>query len=368
MTISASTPLLVIALALLLSACGGEPAAPAESAAAAAPGAPAAPAEPTAPAVPVEAAPPPAPPAAEPPAEPAVPAAFDPASVPESSATLPPLPFFTAPEGLTSTFDDGDKRMGFVRQYFMAGATPTPVEGEGWRERFNLENDTRRYSALEFHRNYEQAIAALGGQKISTAQYTREVVKAAGGPEFLALINKDSASAAAIPDYEHHSYLIRQGGREFWINVSTGSFPLHGYVVIVERVAFKPSVFFLDAAAMKQALDTDGRVALYVNFDVDKATLRPDAQPVIAEVVSLLASDPALKLAIEGHTDSSGSAERNRELSAQRARSVLGALVGGGIDPARLSSAGFGPDRPLADNGSDEGRAKNRRVELVRQP
>jgi outer membrane protein OmpA-like peptidoglycan-associated protein len=105
-----------------------------------------------------------------------------------------------------------------------------------------------------------------------------------------------------------------------------------------------------------------------VNFDVDKATLRPDAQPVIDEIVALLGGDPALRLGIEGHTDSTGSAERNRELSAARARSVLGALVGAGIDPARLSSAGFGPDRPLADNGSEDGRAKNRRVELVKQP
>ncbi|MGL6289622.1 MAG: OmpA family protein [Silanimonas sp.] len=266
-----------------------------------------------------------------------------------------------------STFDsDVDRQMGFVRQFFMAGATPTPIEGQGWRERFVLDGrDGRTYSGLEFHRNYEQAIAALGGQKISTAQYTREIAEAAGGRD---LIEKDSASAAAVPDYEHHSYLIRQAGKEYWINVSTGSFPLHGYIAIVERGELKPSVGFLDAAAMKKALDADGRVALYINFDVDKATLRPDAQPVIAEVVSLLQTDPALKLAIEGHTDSTGSPERNRELSAQRARSVLGALVGGGIDPSRLSSAGFGPDRPLADNGSEDGRAKNRRVELVRQP
>lgn len=290
---------------------------------------------------------------------------FDPVSVPESTVSLPPPPFFTAPEGLESTFHEADRRMGFVRQYFLAGAVPTPVEGQGWRDRFRLDGPQRRYSELEFHRNYAEAIAALGGRQISTTQYTREVVAAAGGRE---LIERDSASAAAVPDYEHRSYLIRQGGKEYWINVSTGSIPVHGYVVVLEREAFKPSVGFLDAAAMQRALESEGRVALYVNFDVDKATLRPDAQPVIAEVVALLKANPELRLAIEGHTDSTGSAERNRELSAARARSVLGALVGGGIEPARLSSAGFGPDRPLADNATEEGRAKNRRVELVRQP
>lgn len=349
-------PALPVLLVLVLAAgCGSDDPAPVQTA-------DPAPAE----APPVETAPPVA--APEPPPEsagPSAPTAFDPASVPESTATLPPLPFFTVPEGLASTFDEADRRLGFARQYVMAGATPTPIEGQVWRDRFVLDGrDGRRYSELEFHRNYEQAIAALGGQRISTSQYTREVVDAAGGRD---LIEKESASAAAVPDYEHHSYLIRQAGKEYWINVSTGSFPVHGYVVVIEREAFKPSVFFLDASAMKQALDAEGRVALYVNFDVDKATLRPDAQPVIEQIVALMSADPALELAIEGHTDSTGSAERNRELSTARARSVLGALVGGGIDPARLSSAGFGPDRPLADNASEEGRAKNRRVELVKQ-
>ena len=129
----------------------------------------------------------------------------------------------------------------------------------------------------------------------------------------------------------------------------------------------KQSLGFLDASAMKKAIDADGRVALYVNFDVDKATLRPDAQPTIAEIEKLLGGDPALRLSVEGHTDNTGTPAHNQELSTARARSVLGALVGLGIDPARLQSKGFGQDKPLADNGSEDGRAKNRRVELVKR-
>src|SRR3546814_1379913 len=66
--------------------------------------------------------------------------------------------------------------------------------------------------------------------------------------------------AVAIPDYRHDSYLIRAPGHEYWIDVSTGSIPLHGYVVVVEREAMTQSLGFLDAAAMKQAIDRDGRV------------------------------------------------------------------------------------------------------------
>jgi OOP family OmpA-OmpF porin len=94
--------------------------------------------------------------------------------------------------------------------------------------------------------------------------------------------------------------------------------------------------------------------------------LRPDARPIIAEVNKLLVADPALELSIDGHTDNVGSADLNRELATSRARSVLGALTALGIEATRLASKGFGPDKPIADNSTDEGRAKNRRVELVK--
>lgn len=308
-----------------------------------------------------------APAAASDPAAEAEPAAastgFDPASVPESTATLPPFPFFDVPNGLESTFDEKDKLVAFDRQYFLAGDKAVAVEGRIFRDRFNLGGGERKFTALEFMRNYENAIRELGGSKINTTQYTYPIIDAAGGRDVL---EKTNYAAAMVPDYRHDSYLLRQAGKEYWIEVSVGSLPEHGYVVVLEREGMKQSLGFLDAGAMKQAIDKDGRVALHINFDTDKATLRADAQPVLAEIGKLLDGDPALKLSIEGHTDDTGTPERNRELSTARARSVLGALVGLGIDPARLASKGYGQDRPVADNGSDEGRAKNRRVELVK--
>lgn len=74
-----------------------------------------------------------------------------------------------------------------------------------------------------------------------------------------------------------------------------------------------------------------------------------------------------LGLEVQGHTDSTGSAERNRQLSLERAQRVAGALALYGVDPARLEPRGFGPDNPVADNATDEGRRQNRRVELVRK-
>lgn len=294
---------------------------------------------------------------------PAAPADFDPASVPDSTASLPLFPFFKSPDGLDSTFDEKDKLVNFDRHFFIAGDKAVAVEGRIFHDRFNLDGGARKYSDIEFRRNYENAIQALGGRKINTSQYTYAVMDAAGGRDAL---EKTNYAGPMNPDAPHDIYLIRQGGKEWWIDVSTGAFPLHGYVVVLEREGMKQSLGFLDAAAMKQAIDKDGRVALYINFDVDKATLRPDAQPILAEIDKLLQVDPALKLSIEGHTDNTGAPDHNQTLSAARARSVLGALVGLGVDPARLQSRGFGQDKPLADNASEDGRAKNRRVELVK--
>jgi len=294
---------------------------------------------------------------------PAVSADFDPASVPESAATLPPFPFFKTLDGMESTFSEKDRNVAFDRHYFIAGGKAVPVEGKIFHDRFNLDAGSRKYSDLEFRRNYENAIQSLGGKKINDTQYTYEVMDAAGGRDALEKVNY---AGPMNPDAQHDIYLLRSGGKEYWIDISTGAFPLHGYVVVLEREGMKQSLGFLDASAMKKAIDADGRVALYINFDVDKATLRPDAQPIIAEIDKLLAGDPALRLSIEGHTDNTGTPAHNQTLSTARARSVLGALVGLGIDPARLQSKGFGQDKPLADNASEDGRAKNRRVELVK--
>jgi len=290
---------------------------------------------------------------------------FDPASVAESTASLPPFPFFKEPEGLVSTFDDKDRHKNFDREHMIAGDKVVAVEGKVFRDRFQLTNpEQREYSEIEFHRNYADAVLALGGAEISRVQYTHQVNEAFGGR---AAVDKHYHGTCASDGCENHTYLIRQGGKEYWLQVSTGAIPLHGEVALLERQAMSSKLAFLDAAAMKKKLDADGRVALYINFDTDKATLRPDAAPVIDEIAKLLQADSALELSIDGHTDSTGTAQRNRVLSGERAHAVRTALLAKGIAAERLSAQGFGPDRPLADNSDEAGRAKNRRVELVKQ-
>jgi outer membrane protein OmpA-like peptidoglycan-associated protein len=153
-------------------------------------------------------------------------------------------------------------------------------------------------------------------------------------------------------------------GQTIWMGLYTQENEIQ--LTVIEEKAFEASMKPPEASALKAALDKDGRVALYVNFDFAKSTLKPDAAPVIAQVLKLLKDNPALKLAIEGHTDNVGGHDYNAKLSQARAGAMVSALVAQGIAAERLKSGGFGPDKPIADNATSEGRAKNRRVELVK--
>ncbi len=124
----------------------------------------------------------------------------------------------------------------------------------------------------------------------------------------------------------------------------------------------------MSASEMLDALNKDGFLALYgILFDTGKDTIKPESEPVLAEIVALLKGNPSLKLSIEGHTDNVGKPESNQALSQRRAESVKKYLVGKGIDGPRLETKGWGDTKPVADNRTEEGRAKNRRVELVKK-
>jgi OOP family OmpA-OmpF porin len=111
----------------------------------------------------------------------------------------------------------------------------------------------------------------------------------------------------------------------------------------------------------------DCHILLYdVFFDFNKATLKPESDSVLDKVAAMLKTDASIKADVEGHTDSVGSDDYNLKLSDARAASVRNWLVRHGIDAARLTSKGYGKSRPVADNGTDAGRARNRRVEQAK--
>jgi outer membrane protein OmpA-like peptidoglycan-associated protein len=126
-------------------------------------------------------------------------------------------------------------------------------------------------------------------------------------------------------------------------------------------------VMTANADGWAQQINQSGRVSVYgINFDTGKSTIRPDSEPALNEVVKLLQANASWAMVVAGHTDNVGTQVTNLALSRQRAQSVIAWLSAHGVDGARLVPAGFGDARPIAENKDDEGRQKNRRVDLVK--
>ena len=140
-------------------------------------------------------------------------------------------------------------------------------------------------------------------------------------------------------------------------------------VDIIEEKAMTQNMVVVNASEMAKAIGSTGRVALYgIYFDFNKADVKPGSKPALLEIATLLKNEPGLKLNVVGHTDNVGGLEANLALSRKRADAVVQALVRDhGVAPSRLLAHGVAFLSPLAVNTTEEGRAKNRRVELLPQ-
>jgi outer membrane protein OmpA-like peptidoglycan-associated protein len=200
---------------------------------------------------------------------------------------------------------------------------------------YNLEEATAP-SFFQIVKNFENAITKTGGKRI---YYSSE-----GGVA---------------------TFMTRSGGKDVWVVLNDfgggkrGNFELN----ILEMEGMKQDIA---AGEMLQALNTTGSIALYINFETGKSIIKPDSQGTIDQIGQLLKDNPGLKVSIEGHTDNVGPAAANQVLSENRAKSVMNAIVAKGIDKARLSSKGWGQTKPVAENNGESGKAKNRRVEIVK--
>ena len=154
-----------------------------------------------------------------------------------------------------------------------------------------------------------------------------------------------------------------------WIMVQTGSFnefPIYELTgVLVKEMAQEMTA---SAQAMSDAIAKSGRLDVYgITFATGQATITPASDQVLSDVLAMLTANADWRLRIEGHTDNVGDKAANLKLSNARAAAVAAWLSGKGIDAGRLSVAGLGDTQPVAPNTSEDGRARNRRVVLVKQ-
>jgi outer membrane protein OmpA-like peptidoglycan-associated protein len=154
----------------------------------------------------------------------------------------------------------------------------------------------------------------------------------------------------------------------YWVtlNYFNGNFDAtDGYYMSVAKIEEMKQE--ITANEMFEKVNSGNILSLYINFDIGKSTIKSESKKIVDELYAMLKNNPTLKIQIDGHTDNVGSAVSNKTLSEQRAANVKTALVNKGISADRIKTAGYGQDKPVANNSSEDGKAKNRRVEIKKQ-
>jgi OOP family OmpA-OmpF porin len=204
---------------------------------------------------------------------------------------------------------------------------------------YSLVRGETEASGIEVVRNYENAFKKIGGTIVAT------------DPKGSWWINGK----------------VTIDGKEVWFQAEKGNGKI--WLRIIEKTAMEQHVV-ADAAAIQSDLKRTGHVAIEgIYFDTNKATIKPESTAALDEIAKLLKTDPGLELWVVGHTDWVGRDDDNVRLAQARAEACVKALTSSyGIAPARVKAQGMGPYAPVASNETEEGRTKNRRVELVKRP
>ena len=213
------------------------------------------------------------------------------------------------------------------------------IEGKHWNISYQLNENAKANSELEILRNYANAFKAKN--------FKTELMLEPGDGVFS----------------------LKTAASEIWVRVRPGGGGGEGYnIEIVEKQAMEQSIE-LNPSELAKALDTNGSVAIHgILFDTGKASIKSDSEKVLQTIGDVLKANAALKLEIQGHTDNVGQKAANQTLSQQRAESVRQYLITKfGIASARLTAVGFGDSKPVGPNTTEDGRAQNRRVELVKK-
>lgn len=232
-----------------------------------------------------------------------------------------------------------NKDRNFDEYKFLTNNGYTAVEGKKFYVDYYIKDNAAAASPLQIIRNYENVVAAMGGTKLFDGEDDNRVGRVA-------------------------TFKVVKGTKELWLDVNAYNDGNAYTVILIEKEVMQQDV---SASGLLASLDRAGHVAVYINFDTGKADIKPEHNAVINEIHKLLVDNPGLKLTIEGHTDNIGSAAYNKDLSEKRAQAVMTALVQRGISPDRLMAVGYGFEKPLVDNSTEDNRAKNRRVELVKR-
>lgn len=285
---------------------------------------------------------------------------FDINTIPVSTADIGDFPFFSAPEG--AQYINRAKPIDFDFMVFVTENNIYEVEGKTFRAHVHKDRKSdKEISGRYLIKSYEDAITQAGGVKVFEDKLTKE------RRDKYAELCTYAGSNGSIDIWNNPlaTYVIRRNDGNIYIALDKGKTNTTS-IQIVQEKAFEQTIQKVTSDEIIKDLNEKGKSILYINFDVDKADIKPDGKEVVDQIAKALQQDVSLKIAIGGHTDNTGDAGHNKKLSDDRANAVMQSLVEAGIDKSRLAAQGFGAERPLVANDSEENKSKNRRVELVK--
>ena len=228
------------------------------------------------------------------------------------------------------------------------------VEGPTQWISYQVNEGTTPPSGLQIMRNFENAVKKAGGT--IEGQYPGWC-KANYDPEGMPRMGNGCTSFGLTVKFV-------RGGKETWAFIQASEREGNYLMTVSEREEMKQEISVNELA---DKLTKEGFVTLYVNFDTGKSTIKPDSAKTLDDAAAALKTAGDLHVEVAGHTDNVGTPEANQRLSQERAQAVMAALVERGIKADRMTAKGYGQSSPIADNRTEDGRAINRRVELVKK-
>ena len=285
---------------------------------------------------------------------------FDIEKIPYTTSNIGEFPFINLPQGLVEL--NKPLVQEFDVCFFPIDGIMTPYEGKLYKT-FVAPSRGENFSQHYFEKSMAEYLKSIGAVKIFDGEITREEYNRYHKQD----PNKGDEGDIGYADQNIKFWALRtknQGNVYIQYTSNNAGASLN----VLQENAFKQTITKITADEIADELNKTGKSILYINFSIDQSDITSDGQEVVNQIAEALKNNEALKIVIEGHTDNTGNAAHNKKLSNDRAHAVLQELTLKGIDESRLSAAGYGSDKPLVANDSEENKAKNRRVELVRIP
>lgn len=283
-------------------------------------------------------------------------------NIPESTVDIGAYPYITPPKGMmVDKYTSSTESYDFHKLEMFNGKSFFDIEGRVDKMGIMMEGN-KEWNQYFFDKSIKDYLNSIGAQLIFEGKIPEE------------LVNQKGASANDRYTYFNNFYvgdIVNSPIRMYVLKTPTKKIGIQVYsdvvssqIGVAEAKEFEQTIEKITAEDIINEINSNGFISLHINFDTGKSRIKADSYEIISEITKMLKTNPDLKISIEGHTDNVGDESSNMKLSKNRAKSVLMALVDEGIEESRLKSEGFGQTQPVGDNTTEEGKAKNRRVEL----